>query len=45
MQCVIVKNRNLSKDNKLVSRLLSSLGTRTRLSKIPLIGHILFEGY
>ena len=39
VQYVIVKNRNLSKSTKL---LLSSLGIKTPLSKIPLIGPFLF---
>ena len=38
MQCVIVKNRNLSK-----SKRLNSLGTKTPLSKIPLLGPLLFD--
>ena len=40
MQCVIVKNRNLSKQE--ASGLLSSLGIKTPLSKIHLVGSLLF---
>ena len=39
LQCVIVKNRNLSRSS-LSS--LSSLGIKTLLGKIPLVGPLLF---
>ena len=39
VKCVTVKNEILSKSKK---RLLSSLGIKTPLSKIPLIGPLLF---
>ena len=41
MLCVVVKNQNVLK-KKEVSGILSNLGLKTPLSKVPLLGDILF---
>ena len=41
MQCVTVKELKIMKEQE-VSGLLSSLGIKTPLSKIPLVGPLLF---
>ena len=44
MQCAIIKKLKFIKEKE-ASRLLSSLRTKTSLSKIPLVGPLLFQGY
>ena len=44
MQCVMVKTSTFIKKQE-ASRLLSNLGIRTSLSKIWLLGDILFQKY
>ena len=41
MQCVIIKKSKFIKEQE-ASGLLRSLGIKTVLSKIPLVGHLLF---
>ena len=38
---MVIKNQDLSKEQE-AKRLLSSLGIKTQLNKIPLLGDILF---
>ena len=47
MKCVIVKNQRAKKfiKEQKASGLLSSLGIKTLLSKIPLVGPLLFYRY